>query len=273
MTSGAAPLTALVVAHPDDEVLWFSSVLAGVDRIIVCFSEIASFPAWSVAREKVFARYPRDGLAVLGLREAEVFNGADWRAPRLTPYGMAVQRSSAVLPGFSQERYRANFKVLRERLLTALAGCARVYTHNPWGEYGHEEHVQVHAAVKAAQSQLGFEVAWSNYVSNKSYPLMVSRLPQYDPRCTVLPTSDATIEPLRRLYAESGCWTWYPDYVWPATECMVTETQGNERVGRVFPLNFVTVEPAPVTEKNTFGTQWVRSAGRRIARQLRPASG
>lgn len=263
--------TALVVAHPDDEVLWFSSVLAGVDRIIVCFSQIASFPACSAARERVFAGYPWKNLTVLGLQEAEVFNGADWGAPRLTSCGMAVKRSPAVLPGFSEARYRSNFGLLHQRLLAALEGCQRVYTHNPWGEYGHEEHVQVYAAVKAVQSELGFEVSWSNYVSNKSYALMLTRLPEYDPRCTVLPTDPAAIQPLLRLYQDSGCWTWYPDYVWPASECMVTEARGPERVGRVFPLNLVTVEPEPVTKPATFWTRWARSTGRKIVRRLRPA--
>ncbi len=271
MNAGGVPTTALVVAHPDDEVLWFSSVLANVDRIIVCFSEITSFPLCSAAREKVFAHYPRDGLVVLGLQEAEVFGGADWRAPQLTPYGMAVKCSAGALPGFSKERYRSNFIILRDRLLAALDGCARVYTHNPWGEYGHEEHVQVYAAVKAVQAQLGFEVAWSNYVSNKSYSLMLARLPQYDPQCVSLPTSNEAIEQLTRLYTESGCWTWYPNYVWPATECMVTETRGCERAGRVFPLNLVTVELAPVPEKMDWAKR-ARNTGRKLVRQLLPVS-
>lgn len=272
MTSGTAPLTALVVAHPDDEVLWFSSVLADVDRIIVCFSEIASFPACSAARAKVFAQYPWKNLTVLGLQEAEVFNGADWEAPRLTPYGVAVKRSPAVLPGFSEARYRSNFALLRQRLSAALEGYQRVYTHNPWGEYGHEEHVQVYSAVKSAQAKLGFDVVWSNYVSNKSYPLMASRLPAYEPDYATLPTRGDVTTELLRLYVDSGCWTWYPDYVWPASECMVTEARGSERVGRVFPLNLVTVEPAPTSETFAVLTQWARRTGRRIVRRLLPVS-
>jgi LmbE family N-acetylglucosaminyl deacetylase len=36
--------SALVVAHPDDEALWFSSVLAEVSRVICCFEECADLP-------------------------------------------------------------------------------------------------------------------------------------------------------------------------------------------------------------------------------------
>jgi len=272
MQRSSAPRTALVVAHPDDEALWFSSVLADVDRIIICFSEIASFPAWTAGRRKAFARYPLAGLSVLGLREAEVFNGADWSAPRPTSYGMAVRRSPAALPGFSEARYRSNFPVLHARLVALLAGVTRVYTHNPWGEYGHEEHVQVYAAVKAAQAELGFEIAWSNYVSNKSYAFMLARLAAYGAQYAVRPIRNDMAHDLLRLYRESGCWTWYPDYVWPASECMVVERGGNELPGRVLPLNLVTVEPPPAAEKTRFWSRWARGM-EKAARRLSTSGG
>jgi len=28
----------LIVAHPDDEVLWFSSLLCRVEKVVICFS-------------------------------------------------------------------------------------------------------------------------------------------------------------------------------------------------------------------------------------------
>ena len=31
---------ALVVAHPDDEALWFSSVLTRVDKIVICYQDL-----------------------------------------------------------------------------------------------------------------------------------------------------------------------------------------------------------------------------------------
>ena len=42
----------LVVAHPDDEVLWFSSILDKVDRIIICFLECESNSQWTIGRKK-----------------------------------------------------------------------------------------------------------------------------------------------------------------------------------------------------------------------------
>ncbi len=256
---------ALVVAHPDDEALWFSSVLADVERLVICFSEIRSFPGWTRGRREAFGRYPFTGLTVLGLCESEVFNGADWHSPELAPYGMVVGRHGETLPGFNATRYRENFEILCARLRTVLVGCERVYTHNPWGEYGHEEHVQVYAAVKVVQAELGFEMVWSNYVSNKSWRLMLARA-----QCagiTMQPTRPDIADTLQRLYSTAGCWTWYEDYVWPAMEGMVTEGAAAGVPGQVLPLNLVTVDyqrPVGATSWN----EWLRrtgSAARRLA--------
>ena len=37
MIAGISGKSILVVAHPDDEILWFSSILASVDHVILCY--------------------------------------------------------------------------------------------------------------------------------------------------------------------------------------------------------------------------------------------
>ena len=51
----------LVVAHPDDECLFFSSVIDKVSTIIFCFSKIPDEKNISIGREKAFKEFPLKG--------------------------------------------------------------------------------------------------------------------------------------------------------------------------------------------------------------------
>lgn len=96
----------LVVAHPDDDVLWFSSILRRVDRVIMCFLGNPERPKRGDARKRVLARYPFP-VECLGIDVS-------------------------------------NIDEARSRLRVELADCENVFTHNPWGEYGNVAHIEVH---------------------------------------------------------------------------------------------------------------------------------
>lgn len=251
---------ALVVAHPDDEVLWFSSILRHVDLILFCFEASPSRPDWTEGRRRVLADYPLPRVDSIRLCEAEVFNGADWRRPQCDAAGLAVTRRPNSFPGFSQETYQANFAELVCRLGERLEGVARVYTHNPWGEYGHEEHVQVYRAVKAAQAGRGFELWFDNYCSNKSHELMARYVDGFRSDYLTLPTDPLIGEQLKQLYQRHGCWTWFDDYVWFTHECFQRDGQAVERhaAGHFFPINYLRIE-APWDREQT--SRWRRMAG------------
>ena len=168
----------LVVAHPDDEILWFSSVVQSVDHIVFCFLEIEGDPARSEGRRQALRDFPLKQISILGIKEAGVFDLADWQNPKPTAAGLELRRADD--GGRRREAvYGRNYEELRERLRQGLTGYRNVITHNPWGEYGHEEHVQVYQAVKDVQSQLGFNVWVSNYCSNRSFRLMESYIRGY----------------------------------------------------------------------------------------------
>src|SRR5271168_2315679 len=89
----------------------------------------------------------------------------DWRHPLMTSTGMGIADLDA------RQRYDGNFNTLLAGLRPVLAGCADVYTHNPWGEYGHPEHIQVYRAVTALQAELGYTVWFSNYTGPLTWRL------------------------------------------------------------------------------------------------------
>ena len=46
------------------------------------------------------------------------------------------------------KKYINNFDILVKKLTFELKDFKNVFTHNPWGEYGHEEHIQVFKAIE-----------------------------------------------------------------------------------------------------------------------------
>jgi LmbE family N-acetylglucosaminyl deacetylase len=208
----------LVMAHPDDEALWASALLSRAARVVLVFEDIDSFPAWAEGRRRSLAEFPLPNVTSLRFREAEVLNGAAWPNPAETPYGLAVRPRPGTFRGFSARRYQEAFPKLVEALRPLLAEAPAVVTHNPWGEYGHEDHVQVFRAVERLRRELGFALWVTGYVSDKSYAFMLRHLAKLDCSAPELPTDPELGARLRDIYIRHGCWTWFDDYVWPRTE-------------------------------------------------------
>lgn len=240
MSTGLIPeRTTLVMAHPDDEVLWASSVLSRLERVVLCFEEVPSQPGWSRGRRRSMAEYPLPFLTQLRLMESEVFDCADWPEPVETATGLLVKRPRQAMPGYSASRYLENHRTLLDALRPLLNGSACVLTHSPWGEYGHEEHVQVFRAVADLQLELGFDLWIPGYVSEKSYGLMLRHLPRLHMNPVSYPTDPALVREIRMLYSRSGCWTWYEDYVWPEQEHFYRWGRDGEQSAGLSPGNLV----------------------------------
>ena len=271
MTLPIARPAALVAAHPDDEVLWFSSILAEVDRVILCFEDVPSRPDWSAGRRRALAAYPLSGVESLRLVESEAFDAADWLQPVPTDYGLAIARRPQALPAMDARRYLDNYHTLRRELRNRLRDCARVYTHNPWGEYGHEEHVQVYRAVKSLQAELGYEIWFGNYASNKSSRLLLQYIGGFNAEYETRRTDPALGEQLASIYKECGCWTWFDDYRWFTHECFMADhvLPGAAEVGHLFPVNFLKVgEPVPEPSAARKAASTVRAAIAGIGRTV-----
>lgn len=232
--------SAIVVAHPDDEGLWFSSLMREVDKIVICLLGSKKHPELGPARKASLRRYPLPNVVSLAIDQADVFGGADWNKPILTEYGIALSRKPAAAP-----KYQANYQALLRSLRQELAGCAHVFTHNPWGEYGHEEHVQLHRVVKELGRELPFQVWYPNYCSEKSYPLMLQQGMGSPIDSLTLKTDAELAGAIKEIYQANKCWTWYPDWIGFKAESFIAEQ--NETAPpdafAVLPLNFIRVYP------------------------------
>jgi len=210
---------AVVVAHPDDEALWLSAVLSKADRVVFCFGDQFDGAQKSAARRRAVAALKLPGLLSLELVESGTRKLADWAHARFTACGIEIADPAG------RARYAANYAALVAALRPQLAGCTDVYTHNPWGEYGHPEHVQVYRAVAALQAELGFTLWFSNYVSPLTWRLARQIGPCWAQRELLRPDR-ALARRLFWTYWRHGAWTWPLSHRWPKREIYFGQAPG-----------------------------------------------
>lgn len=256
----------VIGAHPDDELLWFNSILRKVDEVIVVFSDYWAQPQIGDARRKALADYPRPNVSCLDIAEAGVYGCADWANPVLSETGIAfgyeaskrelkrvTKRSLNMAAGklFSASAdsaaraYEANFHRIKDALRPRLRADMNVFTHNPWGEYGHEEHIQVHRAVASLRDEIGFKLWMSNYCTDRAMPLAQRYFSLAPGGYRRQPTDKAFADEVAAVYKKHGCWTWADDWDWFDEECfMEAPREDSEPVAHrhLFPLNFFTID-------------------------------
>lgn len=219
---GKPGMTALVVAHPDDEILWLSSVLDQVDLVVFCFGDIPDDPRASEGRLAALAELSLARFLSFHLPSAGAFRCVDWSHPMSTEVGMAITDLDA------RRNYEKNYRILRRRLGGILKEFSTVYTHNPWGEYGHPEHVQIHRVVETLQAEHGYRLGFTGYIGPRSagYARILAGRYAWD-RGVRLPTNRRIVRRLRRIYKRHDAWTWTPYHRWPSHELLYLRWSGD----------------------------------------------
>jgi LmbE family N-acetylglucosaminyl deacetylase len=228
----------LIVAHPDDEVLWFSSILDAVDKIVICFTDAEHWPGLGEARKRSLAEHPyRDRIVELGLSQVKTHNKSSWPEPVQTEYGLLLDKN----PRFD-EPYKTRATRLLELLESHVREAKNIYTHNPWGEYGHEDHVQVSHLAKTLANKHKTAIWHSNYVSNKSSALMRRYVRGFGMPYFTMRVDTVRAREIADTYFRNGAWTWFEEYVWFASEAYVAgplEPSSQSATGAIFPVNYL----------------------------------
>ena len=141
-------------------------------------------------------------------------------------------------------KYTRNYYKLKKNLKKTLSQYRNVFTHNPWGEYGNEEHVQVYRVVKELKKEYNFNLWFNNYSSNKSSKLMSYYLNLLTPEFVSLNTNKTLGKKIMDLYSRNQCWTWYDEWQWADYETIIKENffnSKNKKFGEMIPINFINV--------------------------------
>lgn len=227
---------ALVVAHPDDEVLWFSSILDRVRRAVICYEDCDDLPELGPGRRRVMQAYPLTTTRWLRRSEPCSLPYADWSDPVATEFGMALNAKASSVS--ARARYEDAYRALSAELGEELRGITHVFTHNPWGEYGHPDHVQVSRVVSDLGRQLGFQVWYSSYVSPRSLAFAAPFLARLS--CNLrLSTAAKLAAEICALYKRHRCWTWHAELTIFPDEAFLQTAESNPPPGRALPLNCV----------------------------------
>ncbi|MDA1068219.1 MAG: hypothetical protein O3C43_17155 [Verrucomicrobia bacterium] len=212
----------LVVAHPDDEVLWFSSLLKKIDKVIIIFKDFYPRPEIGEQRAKAIAKLPFE-VVWLAIPEAGTYGLGNWEQPELSPFGLIVEDAASTTK--ITEDYERNFHDIHTQLKKHLSSDMTVFTHNPWGEYGHPDHVQTYRIIESLRANLEFHLYVSSYASSKSMSLV-----QYYADTGVQEPITGRIDStncnqIADSYKQHDCWTWADDWIWDKEEYFLGNPQ------------------------------------------------
>ena len=198
---------AIVVAHPDDEVLWFSSLLNRVAKIVVCYGEHPLIPARGDQRRKVVSSYPLSTLRFLDIAE-----------PRHKPHVDGVESVGSAIQRPRDRSVGEHESDLLAKIRAQIVGCRMVFAHSPWGEYGHNDHKRVHKIVAGLASDLKLPLFVPNYAGVAALgPCGEALRGGIRDVCSGVIDHELT-DSIKSLYLQNKCWTWKRDWKWPKEE-------------------------------------------------------
>ncbi len=119
----------LVVAHPDDEAIFFGDWLVenGRRTKVVCLTSSMDFDDWYEDKDRTRFKELKDSLKQAGVKYFECLG---LERPSLNPF-------------VNKEDYKNALKRINSE-----TEWQQVVTHNQYGEYGHMQHIETHDIVK-----------------------------------------------------------------------------------------------------------------------------
>ena len=194
----------LLIAHPDDEIIFMWPFINRVQKII-CASSDAKNPAraWCKRRGECLTEVGK----LLGCEVSIHHNDSEFYRAETRP-----------MP---------HLKNIAGALLADLDGSDIVATHNAWGEYGHLDHLLCHQVARTHQARTGGdlmvtdiaqEINWLPVTAWKNGHVLWKDVPGCAPRDMVFHLDMDLYDRIKGIYDAKGCWTWSFE---PQKECRV----------------------------------------------------
>ena len=202
----------LVVAHPDDEAIFSSSLLDSVRLVIICFSEVLGDTKLSQGRITAACSPYLTKLVYLGIPQSATNDF--FLHPKVNGLCDDLTRFSI------SNDYENNNKLLYSKIIKYLCKGDVVFTHNPWGEYGHLEHIQVFNVISDIICNSNFSLRGfvNGYVGYKAFYDMRSKSQLISNKALKLPSNRKIYALAEAHYRLHNCWTWSHNYSLPDYE-------------------------------------------------------
>lgn len=140
----------MIVAHPDDEMLWGGSHLIDENYLVVCVT--CGVDETRVKEIQRVLKETNDGLIILGYPDKTNGERDNWDTSR---------------DGISKDI----------ESIIALKDWESVVTHNPFGEYGHNHHKMTSKIVTDAYNDKDKLVYFGVYYSKKKIGSVIEKMP------------------------------------------------------------------------------------------------
>jgi len=261
----------LVVAHPDDECLFFSSIIDEVSKIIFCFSKIPDEKDISIGRKEALKKFPLKNINIINLNVTQA-------KTKLPPLNWSNLRDSnfGVKGGLEESSYNNNFHIIRNKLNNLIPSKSTVVTHNPWGEYGNSEHIQIFKIVFNIAREKKINMFVSGYFSDLTKNYLKRKQHFLIPNHNFLLTNNNFYLQLKNHYIKYGCWTWFNSYKIPSYECIYNidlsiDLNSNFKHNRAInlPLNYLDLRSARNQYVRDFIRKLIPSFMRKLFRLIK----
>jgi len=200
----------LVMSHMDDELLFSSSILDQVKTIIIVFTECDD-QELSKKRFNFKKKYPFSNCIFLDIRQGEeVGNFFFLLFGKETNYGISFR---------NKKRYKSNYLLIKNYIKKLINEYNIIFTHNPWGEYGNHEHIQIYRIMRELALENNLKLFVNNYCSYSASWLMYINQYQFKKNIFIVKQINQTkFEEIKDQFIKSGCWTYCDSYKPPMIE-------------------------------------------------------
>lgn len=185
----------VVVAHPDDEILWASSIIKNAKKVIICFGKTSS----------EMISEGRKGFSIKAPKNFFFLNIPEPNDITFDYFPIKSQTSD-------NNSYLSHFYSNIKEILLELIDSKIVYTHNQWGEYGHLQHIEVNKIVDYICQKKKLKLKVFGYYHFRTIFRRNHFFKKYNVKVEKKEVSKEHFFLIKKQYIENKCWTWFDTY-------------------------------------------------------------
>ena len=213
--------SALIVAHLDDEVIFASSLINHVKKIIICFCGNSNEKELTKSRRNLINNFPNKKFIFLKFEENNSLLRKLCHENLNRRFILHDEKEINYVKTKleNNQDYKAFKRILKNRLLSELKSIENVFTHNEWGEYGHFDHINIHNIVRELTLKKNINLYCFGYIAERNFYSLNYYLNNLNLNLSIeLKSNKEFFQNFKDLYIDNNCWTWYENYELPEKE-------------------------------------------------------